>query len=294
MKLLRIILLLMLTIASLPAMTMEQVQASLSEPQGLVLRGSRPLSGKAMGIIENQLIFRASRGGGSLDYRYDLDQIERLQFPGNDVAYAAQQAIREGKNEEALRLMKAMFEQRGSYLKYLTPGERAFFYQYAELEFEKGDPYLGLGAGLALQETVQDSLLLRKVDDLVLLGHYKLPLKKNTRELAEKWIAESELYGASALGFYVLGQLDFDAQQFDAALWQALEPVTLSSQFPMDYLNYCYALAIASCMELELFEEEQKLRAEMTERGLNWPDIDVLADYQTPTPPPLKNEPDKS
>lgn len=283
-----------LAAATAPAMTLEQAQASLNEPQGLVLKGRRPLSGKAMGVIENQLVFRSARAGGSLDYRYNLDEIERLQFPGNDVAYAAQQALRAGNSGEALMLMKAMFEQRGGYLRFLTPGELEFFYQYAELEFQEGDAYAGLGAGLALQEIVQDPRLLRKVDDLVLLGHYKLPLKKNTRELAEKWITEAEPYGPSALGFYVVGQLEFDAEEYQAALWQALEPVTLSSQFPMDYLNYCYALAIASCRELELPAEEAKLRAEMAERSLAWPDIEVLAAYEQPLPEPLNTEPEPS
>ncbi|WP_309398748.1 hypothetical protein [Cerasicoccus maritimus] len=292
MKIFLIAWVLALAAIALPAMTLEQAQASLNQSQGLVLKGRRPLSGKVMGIVDDQLVFRAARAGGTLDYRYDIEEVERIQFPGNDVAYAAQQAMRNSEDAEALMLMKAMFAQRGSYLKYLTPGEHAFFYQYAELEFEQGDPYVAVAAGIALQDAVTDPVLLRKVDDLVLLGHYQLPLKENARELAEKWVAETQGYGPSALGYYVLGQLDFDAEEYDAALWRALRPVTFSSQFPMDYLNYCYALAIASCIELELPEEEQKLRAEMTDRGFSWPKIEVLAAYETSAPTTLKNEPD--
>ncbi|MFB9899876.1 hypothetical protein ACFFOV_05595 [Cerasicoccus arenae] len=275
------------------AMSPEEITATLDRPQGLVLKNRAPLSGKAMGIIDGKLIFRSQRGGGTLDYRYALGEIERLQFPGNEVAFASNELLGAGQDEEALPLMRALYEQRKDYLALLTIGEQAYFARYAELEFKLGDPYAGLGAGLSLLPAIQDPQLKRTVDDLVLLGYYRLPLKQNTRQLANDWIANHEPYGPSALGYYVLGRMEFDQDNYESALWRTLEPVALSSQFPMDYLDYCYALAIAACVELENETEEQSLRQEMAQRGIAWPNIDDLAAYQEPAANPLKTEPTK-
>jgi len=281
----RLLVIFLMLAGGVHAMSPEQVERSLSENQGLVLRSRQPISGKAVSIVDGQLLFRARRGGGSLEYRYPLQDIERLQFPGNDVAYAAREYIEADEPKKALPLMEAMFLQRGPYLQLITPGEMAFFAEYAELEYHHGDPFKGLGAGKALLDYAQDPRLKRQLEDLVLLGNYQLPIEQNTRDLAEEWVAENEPYGPSALGYYVLGRLDFDNEDYDEALMQALEPVVYSSQFPMAYLDYCYALAIAACVELELVDEERKLRAEMAERHIAWPDIDDLALYRQPTQP---------
>lgn len=273
------------------AMTPEDAQRSLSGDQGLVLKQRAPLKGQAVRIDGDQLVFAAQRGGGSLEYRYALDEIERLQFPGNDVAYAVTELLAEDKVADALPLMRMLYEQRQNFLPLLSPGEFNFFYRYAELEFRQGDPYLGIGRAQALARHTQDPALKRQLEDLILLGHYRLPLEMSAREKAGIWIQTNPPYGSTALGFYVLGRLEFDEEQYESALMRALEPVAFSSQLPMDYLGYCYALAIASCVELDAIDEERKLRAEMAQRGISWPDIEDLAKYQHPANP-LTEEPE--
>lgn len=279
----RCLLLCFALVSSAFAMDLEEAKRYLEERQTLILKGRPPLPGKAVAIVDGELLFSAQRGGGSLEYRYPLEQIERLQFPGNEVAFAVTEYLQNNEFQKALPLMEAMLLQRGPYLSLVTATELEFLARYASLEYHHGDPYKGLGAGKALLDYVQDPALRRELDDLVLLGNYQLPIEKNTRVLAAKWIADNEPYGPSALGYYVLGRLEFDNEQYEEALWKAIEPVAFSSQFPMAYLDYCYALAIASCVELELAEEEKKLRAEMTQRRIEWPDIEDLAAYRNPT-----------
>lgn len=282
----------LLSIVAAQAMDLDEAERALDDSQTLILKNRQPIRGKAVAIIDGELLFAARRGGGSLEYSYPLDQIERLQFPGNEVAYAVTELLQDENIEQALPLMDAMFKQRGPYLDLVTPGELEFFVRYAHLEYHHGDPYKGLGSGQALLDYVQDPGLKRQLDDLILLGNYQLPIKQSTRVLATQWVKENEPYSPSALGYYVLGRLEFDNEEYEAALWKSLEPVAFSSQFPMAYLDYCYALAIASCVELELADEEKKLRAEMAQRGLDWPDIDDLSTYRIPGEPTSTQQPE--
>jgi len=278
-------LLLLLGAAKLSAVTVEEARELLDQEQALLIRGRAPVTGKAARIAGDEIVFRSARGGGSLEYRFPLEEVERLQFPGGELVPRIADLIDAGEPGQALTIMEMLYEQRAPFLPVVTPAELAYFFEYAQLQYQYGDPYKAVGAGRAILPHIEDPGLRRRVDDLVLLGHSELPLKEETRQLAEEWIASHERYGPSALGYYILGRMAFDEERYEDALWQGLEPVVFSSQFPMDYLDYCYALAIAATVELELAGEERALREEMKRRGLPWPSIDGLASYATPRPP---------
>ncbi|MGE9296231.1 MAG: hypothetical protein ACQKBV_08110 [Puniceicoccales bacterium] len=274
----------LLCIAKLSATTVEEARASLGGEQALIIQGRSPVTGHAVKIDGEEIVFRSARGGGSLEYRFPLEKVERLQFPGGELVTEINALFDASETQTALVLMQMLYEQRAPFLPVVTPTELEYFARYAEMQHRHGDPYKAVGTGRAITPHIDDSTLRRKVSDLVLLGHYQLPLKSETRKLAEEWIANQERYGPSALGYYVIAQMEFDEERYDAALWQSLEPVVFSSQFPMDYLDYCYALAIAASVELKLADEEAKLRAEMDLRGFAWPDIAQLAAYEHPLP----------
>ena len=70
----------------------------------------------------------------------------------------------------------------------------------------------------------------------------------------------------------ILAELHFDEERYEAALWTALQPIAYSNQMPMEELNTCYALAVASAEELRLKDDTLRLAREMRERDLSWPE----------------------
>ena len=118
---------------------------------------------------------------------------------------------------------------------------------------------------------MRDVRMLQELEDVILMAYYRLSMPE-AADLAAQWIAERSHYGYSALGYYVQATLKLQSGETDQALLAALEPIVFSSQFPMKYLNFCYAIAIKAALDLKQPIHARCLWQEMQERGLSWPE----------------------
>ncbi|WOO42350.1 hypothetical protein [Rubellicoccus peritrichatus] len=251
----------------------------LSEPVNLVLKNGRSLRGQAMDIENNSLVFEGASGAGEVEYTFSHEEISRLDFPGNELAVKANSYLNNGDPDSALPILDALYRQRVRFFRFMPPNEVAFFQKLSDTAYRTGDYYLAVGVARNVRPYVENPIIKRQLDDRELLAHYHLPLLEKTQSLADSWIAEWEPYSASALGWYVLGQLAFDREEFDNALWLSLKPVVFSSQFPMEYLDHCYALAIVAAVKIEDYTEAQRLLDEMQRRRMSWPTAPKLEPY---------------
>lgn len=247
------------------------MRETLAAPQTLVLTNGQALRGKAGGERDGRLVFRQVAGGGDVEYTFAPDEVERLTFADGQLKLQVFFLRAQGEHEKALAILEALYEQRAPYLAWMEADERAYFIDLVEVARDAGKPYLSVGVAKRLAMYTQDAATLAQLRDMILLGHYQLPLKADTQQLAETWIAERDRYGGSALGWYILARLHYDAGDVAKARDTALKPVVFSSQYPMDYLPHCYAIAILSAEALEDDTHANALKAEMEQRGLAWP-----------------------
>ena len=262
-----------------PAGGISALENTLDEQQVLVLKNGQFIEGKARSIRDGQLIFIRPSEGGQAEYAFSPDEVERLDFPGSAYKLQAIEFLNGGQPDLALPVLRALYQQRAPYLDFIPEDERAFFIKLVETARSVGDPYEAVGVAKNLLAHCKTPANRRRLNDLILLGYYKLPLVEDTRELAQAWISEHSRYGDSALGWYILARLDYDAGKPEIALQTALEPVTFSSQYPMAYLSHCYAVAILAALKLDDIAEALALAGEMQARHLNWPDDEGLEAY---------------
>lgn len=252
----------------------------LRGPANLILKNGQAISGKPVSAHHGELMMQSTSGEGQIEYTFSIDEIERLDFPGNTLVVKANSLIDAGELDAAMPILNALYRQRAAYFAYMSPHAVAYFQKFADTAYATGDYFMAVGVARNVRPFVEDATIRRELADRELLAHYHLPLIEKTQMLAEAWTSEWEPYGASALGWYVMGQLAYDREEVENALWLCLKPIVFSSQFPMDYLNHCYALAVIAAVELEDFPEAQRLLAEMKERGFAWPQGEKLSPFE--------------
>lgn len=252
---------------------------ALEEPVNLILKNGRSLRGNANRIEDGNLIFEGASGAGQVEYTFTTNEILRIDFPGNELAVEANKLLTTGSLEAAMPILNALYRQRVRFFEFMPPNEVAYFQKLADTAYATGDYYLAVGVARNVRPHIEDPTIKRQLDDKELLAHYHLPLLEKTQSLADSWVTNWQPYDASALGWYVLGQLAFDRGEFDNALWLSLKPVVFSSQFTMEYLDHCYALAIVAAVEIEDYAEAQRLLDEMVSRKLEWPTAPKLQTY---------------
>ncbi|MEO0796980.1 MAG: hypothetical protein AAFX93_17620 [Verrucomicrobiota bacterium] len=248
--------------------------------QTLILKNRSPLTGRVNGINNGQLVFVVEQGGGTLEYQVDLDDIERLQFPGDELLSEIAWGPGAKSRDDLQSLLSALYAQRSPYLRLLSDRELAAFVEYARLLDEDGDPLMALQIAKSILPQVSDSALQDRVYELLLRWSYERERFDDCYAFAVGWAEARQGQNVPSDAYYFLAQLSFERRRFDTALWNALEPIVLSKSH--ERLDACYAYAIASCVELTEYEHESVLRQEMVDRGLDWPDIPELANYQQP------------
>lgn len=244
----------------------------------LRMTDGRTFSGEPGGFSGDMLVFRS---GQNIEYRFPRKDIEAMLFPVDSAFVEAVDARREEDWGRLRRTLNPIFDRLAPYASLVREDQLARFYDLAVAELDHGNPYRGVAVAEIVAENVTEPEISRKLNDLILLGKYRLPIKTDVKEHAAEWVKTRSSYGRSALGWYLLAQIALDEERYDAALDWALQPVVFSSQFPTDYLGHCYAVAIAAATELEQSATAQRLREEMRWRALPWPEtVASLAPYQ--------------
>ena len=94
---------------------------------------------------------------------------------------------------------------------------------------------------------------------------------EEARIRALDWIEIKGREARSALGWYVLGTLQREAEDFDASWFTWLEPIVFSGARHPAFLPECYAGAVEVGLLLERPNDARRLLEEMQQRGLEWP-----------------------
>lgn len=254
--------------------------AVLSEPDSLYLVNGRGITGDARNVVEGRLVFAGTSATGSVEYSFAQEEVARLDFSGHALVARANELYAGERYAEAVVIMEALYKQRARFFAFLQQDQVAWFQRLADGAYMAGDYYLAVGVARNVRPFIRDARIQRELHDRELLAHYHLPLLGKTQELAESWVRNWEPYGESALGWYILGQLAFDREDADAALWFCLRPIVFSSQYQTDYLPNCYALAIVAAVAMEDFNQAEMLLTEMKDRGLSWPVEPKFAPYR--------------
>ena len=251
-------------------MDVEAVLAQLQRPATVVTRDQAVFVGTVVEVGPTTITLSEQTGAGSVEYALQHDAIVRLELPGRAYQFVAYDYIDSGQFAEALTVMEACYRLLKPLMGREPEESQAYFVRYAKLLLEQGHAVRAIQVAEQLNPHIEDRQGRELLEDTVLLGYHSLGLEQ-AEALATNWIAARPDFGRSALGWYVLADIQLKSKHPGAALERALRPVVLSSQFPMQYLEHCYALAVTAATQVGDPDHALTLEAEMRAHGLRWP-----------------------
>lgn len=267
-----------IALAALTPEDIETIRSELREPVTLRLENGQSILGFPTQVSDNQIQIKAADGAGEIIYTFQQEEIRSIEVPGESYKSLALEWSRSGQNEDALALMDLLYAQRSLLIPILPPSESNFFIIYAQLILDSPKPARAIAVTERLKPQIQNPSAILALEDTILESYYTLELYQTATELAVTWVAERNPYGASALGYYVLGISKLREENYEEALNLALRPIAFSTPIKTEKLAECYALAISASLGLRDTDYATALFAEMQERGFNWPDEEKLLD----------------
>lgn len=238
----------------------------------VITTADRTFRGLLDGIRDGRLFIRHIAEGGEVGYSFTPEEVRDFTIPGASFADEGIDLWERGEIADALPMLEAIGRQRFRYLPLLNHEQRRPLFALVAAQIAADDPRAAIASVSLLRPFVTTDREAAQLRDAELNAYLSLGLTADTRALARAWCAAADATEGSALGWKILAQLEFDAGNFDRALWTALQPVVFSTYLSLEDLDHCYVLAIASADALGDRATGLRLYREMNERAINWPD----------------------
>lgn len=216
----------------------------------LRLQSGRVVTGELIGVDDHQVSLRILQDAGEVSMGFRGSQIDSVAFRGNEWFEIAETARSEGDWDKAMRIYDGLYLQRTSFFRFLPEPDAVAFLPLVDASLRAGDPARAIARAQRLSGIISDPEVLRRLEDLELLGYYRIGLLLRAGVLAEEWIKEREEVSDSALGWYILAKLSFRDEDPEAALWHALHPIVYGANPSVEWLNESLSIAIASAQLL--------------------------------------------
>ena len=228
----------------------------------------RVFSGRFGSLEDGTLTLRDERG---FDIPLPMARIDQILFPGEEVEETARSLVEAENWPEARRALHALVEQRRPFQEILQPEQWEPFYALIKVYRAQEDHRRAAALIEEVKPFNEDPERRDFLRENALLTTFALGPREEALQIAREQIAEEGRYGSSALGFYLITRDHLENEQFEQALWLALQPLVFTTPFPQAYRPELYALAIEAALRLEDSSQTLVLLVEMQEQDYSWP-----------------------
>ncbi len=250
----------------------ETWRKDLAGPATVLHRNGNAFTGQIERANDEGMALKAAADEGEVVYRFTREEVKALRLPGEKYKLLAETWFAEGKREKTLKLVRALFRQREKVWAYMPSRDAQFFVPWIRVFLDEDQPEEAAAMADMLAPYVRGESARRALADAALLARHRLGRVEETREMARRWVDEASSWPESALGWWLLAWTAFEEQNYESALETALRPVVFSGAIPPEYLEHCYATAVAAAEALGEEKKAAQLMNEMGERGLSWPE----------------------
>ena len=212
-------------------------------------------------------------GQGSVSYSFSKDSLAGIEFLDAEIVEDGLDAFEQNQFEATINNLESIHRNRSPFFKLLPVNalaEPSLVLGKAYLEMNRFADATGV-AGVLLGNDFSDPEITTQANEMRLLAFFGLERWDETEVLAKRWCADHEPFDESALGWWILGEVHLAREDYEKARWISLQPITFSSQYPKEYLQNCFHVAIASWLD-ESPDEALKLYQDYQGRGYTWPE----------------------
>jgi hypothetical protein len=262
------------------------IRAELGGPIEILLKNGNRQTGRVAEWDGENLRLDVDLGVGSAQMTFAAENIRDIAFPGRKYLQVLGRWMRDpARTDDALEVFRAYYRQQGAFFQFLDAAELNLFEEYIRFAIESDKPLRAVAMIEVLRPHIEDPQRLKALDDSILLAFFRADMLDQAAEQAVAWVESAPSAGPSALGWRILADIQFRDEAYEDALWTALYPIAFANQILPEYLDICYAYAIAAAEETRQRALKARLIREMRERALSWPtEIESLQPYE-PLPP---------
>lgn len=259
------------------------------------LSDGRMAHGELAGSVGGYISIIVGNSSDQAELRYRLDTIERIQFSDSTSRLFAIDGFAKRDPRESTALLEDLALKRLPYLELLSPEDETVFTHLLESYILSGREIDALERAKLWLHKLPSNDAKHRTQELQMIAAWQLNRPSETAYYGKQWIEAGLSCQNTALPWVALANLAVIEEDYETALWVALNPIVFSLPSRPPYLEEAYAIAIISAFKTGERGLAHQLGSEMRDlkfvfpKNSRWPGLIAEADSQSQDLPATEN-----
>jgi len=227
------------------------------------LSDGRIVHGELAGSVGGYLSIIVGGPNTQAELRYRLGDIERIKFSDSTSRQDAIDGFSKRHPSESTAMLENLALKRLPYLESLHPKDEAIFTYLLESYILSGREVDALERAKLWLNKLPSSEAKLRVQELQIIAAWNLDRPSEAAYYGRHWIEAGQSCQTSALPWVTLANIAFIEEDYETALWIALNPIVFSPPSRPPYLEEAYAIAIISAFKTGETALARQLKSEM-------------------------------
>lgn len=227
------------------------------------LSDGRIVHGELAGSVGGYLSIIIGGPNTQAELRYRLGDIERIEFSDSITRQDAIDGFSKRHPTESTAMLENLALKRLPYLESLHPKDEAIFTYLLESYILSGREVDALERAKLWLNKLPSSEAKLRVQELQIIAAWNLDRPSEAAYYGRQWIEAGQSCQISALPWVTLANIAFIEEDYETALWIALNPIVFSPPLRPPYLEEAYAIAIISAFKTGETALARQLKSEM-------------------------------
>ncbi len=252
-------------------MIITMVDPALAQSDRIVLASGKIVHGELAGIVGGYLSIIVQNSSNQAELRYRKDNIERIDFSDSLQRQDAIDRFSSRHPRQSAAMLEELALKRMPYLELLGPEDETVFTKLLESYILSRREEDALERSkLWLQKLPSGNAKLR-TEEIQIQAAWKLDRASEAAYYSQRWIESGHSSKKTALPWVSLANAALIVEDYETALWTALNPIVFSPPSRPAYLEDAYAIAIISAINIGDPELAQQLKSELPNQRLSPP-----------------------
>ena len=227
------------------------------------LSDGRIFHGGLAGSVGGYLSIIVGDSNNQAELRYRLDEIERIEFSDSISRQDAIDGFSKRHPSESTALLENLALKRLPYLELLSPEDESIFTYLLESYILTGRAVDALERAKLWLSKLPSSEAKLRGQELQIIAAWNLDRPSESAYYGRQWIEAGQSCQTSALPWVTLANIALIEDDYETALWIALNPIVFSPPSRPPYLEEAYAIAIISAFKTGERALAHQLKSEM-------------------------------
>ncbi len=252
-------------------MLITRLFTAFSATDSVELANGKTVHGVLSGRQANYVVLSILEGQSEAELRISPDEIVSILFSDSALKDEAIRKYPASDPYQTTILLENLVRKRLPYLDLLSHSDETLLTMLLESYIHSGRASDALDRAKLWRTRLRAKEVIDQIDELQIVAAKNVGDLDEAAFYSKRWVDSGKSASQTALPWCILAEKSLNDDNFEDALWLALNPIVFTHPNAPRFIESAYEIAVFSAYQLNDYEYALKLYTDMRIRNLNWP-----------------------